>query len=154
MNGLDQTQNYSSDETIRLFITYSPDPINDSSNPSQITITNPLSEVDIVLNQFEERRWEISNRDEISLYLENNPGLVIQLKDAIEHIPKLIKYPFTFRLGLVKDMEIEDFVTLCLFIVGKFTPKQAFNLLQKIDKKWTNRKISDVTEFNVNVEFL
>ncbi len=136
-------------------IPYGYNPYLSEDTLSSVRMINPdPTEAETTLNNFEIKNGEIFNRNEILLYLENNADLVKQLKDAAAHIPKIVNYPFKFHLKLAKDMEDKGFVTLYLCLVGKFTAKQAFNLLQEVDKKWTNQKVSDVSRFNVNVEFI
>lgn len=138
---------------LQLQLVYNPY-LSADTHYSAVVITPYPTEAEATLNNFEIKNGEILNRNEILLYLEKNTDLVGQLKDALRHIPKIVNYPFKFRLKLEKDMELTGFVTLYLVIVGEFTAKQAFNLLQEVDKKWINRKSFDVSRFNVDVEFI
>lgn len=155
MNSFYPTQNHPINEDLkRLMIAYASHPTNNSLNPFRITINSPLTEPDIILNQFDVRNWRIINRREVSAFLNANPDIAINLRETIIFIPKLIKKTFIFKLKLEKDPEAEDFETLQLVIVGEFKPKEAFGLLQRIDREWLFKNVSDITKFNVNIEFL
>ena len=76
------------------------------------------------------------------------------LKEAIIEIPKYIKTKYSFRLELKEDPEINNLSTLFLFIVCRIKPNTAFKLLKKIDEYWYLKKVTDVTKFNINIEFI
>lgn len=111
-------------------------------------------EIEEVLCQFQTKNWTLENLKETVSFLESNPEVLQSLKEAIIYITQHEKKPFSLKLKLEESPEIEDLKTLFLIITGKYTPKEAFDTLKKIDKEWLIQNVSDVSKFNINIEFL
>lgn len=155
MNEYSQTQNFPcGGELPPVEIEYDSNPCKGSQNPSPLTITRPLAESEVVLNNLNANGVAIPDYEEIRSFLDSNPKIATELWGTAMFIPRLIEKPFSLKLKLEKDPEVKDFRTLLLAIVGRFTSEEAFNILERVDKNWAINNIYDTAMFNVNIEFL
>ncbi len=107
------------------------------------------------LQEFISENGKLDDYKEVLSFIRNNEHLIIEIKYAINQVKaELSRYDIEYQLKLAvhTDTEQSSLKTIFLLIVGDFTPKKAFALLQSLDES-LSLKISDISKFNLNVEF-